>query len=371
MGTGDSVVFSGYTVLCAGRDGSIAGETHGLLHRDARVVSANRLTLDGQVPQLVDSWQPHNNQWAAVLRVPRAGGSADGPQLPQDALELRIDRTVGSGMLEVVSVINHASVKAACELRIELDADFVDSLELMAADKRSGRITKSVRAEPPSLRIESVLEHDGRSSERGVDVVVARASSTARVDETAIAFSLDLAPRGAWNATLRYDVLEDGTWVRPDGVDASARGRQRAGWHRTRPALEGPDAIRLPFERAADDLADLRNVELERELLGSTDGSRWVLNAGMPMFTGLFGRDAITAGWQAAMLGPRALRGALDAVAATAATENDPWRDAEPGKLIHELRSGPLADSLRDMRLLGLQPTLLVRRDGSTNGRAA
>ncbi len=30
-----------------------------------------------------------------------------------------------------------------------------------------------------------------------------------------------------------------------------------------------------------------------------------------------------------------------------------------------------LADSLRDMRLLGLQPTLLARRDGSTNGVAA
>jgi glycogen debranching enzyme len=64
----------------------------------------------------------------------------------------------------------------------------------------------------------------------------------------------------------------------------------------------------------------------------------------MPMFTGLFGRDVITAGWQSALLGTRALRGALDAVAATAATEDDPWRDAEPGKLIHELRSGPLAD---------------------------
>jgi glycogen debranching enzyme len=91
-------------------------------------------------------------------------------------------------------------------------------------------------------------------------------------------------------------------------------------------------------------LADLRNVELERRLLGSADGSRWVLNAGMPMFTGLFGRDVITAGWQSALLGTRALRGALGAVAATAATADDPWRDAEPGKLIHELRSGPLAE---------------------------
>jgi hypothetical protein len=35
------------------------------------------------------------------------------------------------------------------------------------------------------------------------------------------------------------------------------------------------------------------------------------------------------------------------------------------------LRGQLLADSLRDMRLLGLQPTLLVRHGGSTNRRAA
>jgi glycogen debranching enzyme len=63
------------------------------------------------------------------------------------------------------------------------------------------------------------------------------------------------------------------------------------------------------------------------------------------MFTGLFGRDIITAGWQSAMLGVAALRGALDAVAATAAARDDAWRDAEPGKLIHELRRGPLAET--------------------------
>jgi glycogen debranching enzyme len=67
------------------------------------------------------------------------------------------------------------------------------------------------------------------------------------------------------------------------------------------------------------------------------------------MFTGVFGRDVITAGWQSAMLGPRALAGALDAVAASQADRDDGWRDAEPGKLIHEQRSGPLA-------ALGLTP---------------
>jgi hypothetical protein len=60
-------------------------------------------------------------------------------------------------------------------------------------------------------------------------------------------------------------------------------------------------------------------------------------------------------------------------------TQGGPSSDLNIGWLIEmELADGEpllggrlLADSLRDMRLLGLQPTLLARRDGSTNGVAA
>jgi glycogen debranching enzyme len=345
MDTGDSVLFSGYTVLCAGRDGRISDDHHGLIQRDARVLSAYRVTLDGQIPELVGSSQPENDRWVGVLRVPRAGGRADGPHLPQDALELRIERTVGPGMVERLSVTNHAPVPATVSLALNVDADFADSLEIKAPNRHSARVRRSVGGDPPSLCLASELQHDGRSSERTLEIVIAASTSAPRVEaEGRISFDLDLAPRAEWTAVVRYDTPRDGSGARPSGGDDWMRARQRDAWRRRRPALEAPDVLRVPFERAADDLADLRNFELERRLLGSADGSRWVLNAGMPMFTGLFGRDVITAGWQSALLGTRALRGSLDAVAATAATQDDPRRDAEPGKLIHELRSGPLAE---------------------------
>jgi hypothetical protein len=60
-------------------------------------------------------------------------------------------------------------------------------------------------------------------------------------------------------------------------------------------------------------------------------------------------------------------------------TQGGPSTDLNIGWLVEvELADGEpllsgelLADSLRDMRLLGLQPTLLARHDGWTNGRAA
>lgn len=60
-------------------------------------------------------------------------------------------------------------------------------------------------------------------------------------------------------------------------------------------------------------------------------------------------------------------------------TEGRPGTDLEPGWLVELelaeeeplLAGDRLADALRDMRLLGLQPTLLAPRDAWTNGRAA
>ena len=63
-----------------------------------------------------------------------------------------------------------------------------------------------------------------------------------------------------------------------------------------------------------------------------------------PTYTGLFGRDTLTAAWQAALLGPEMMRGALERVGERQATADDPWRDAEPGKLVHEVRRGPLSE---------------------------
>jgi glycogen debranching enzyme len=58
----------------------------------------------------------------------------------------------------------------------------------------------------------------------------------------------------------------------------------------------------------------------------------------------LFGRDALTTSWQAALLGPEMLRGALSRMADTQATSDSAWHDREPGKMVHEMRRGPLAE---------------------------
>src|SRR4029079_9280756 len=74
-----------------------------------------------------------------------------------------------------------------------------------------------------------------------------------------------------------------------------------------------------------------------------TDHLRFVPAAGVPWFVALFGRDSLIASLQSALVYPSFARGALDVLGSWQATERDDYRDAEPGKIMHELRLGELA----------------------------
>jgi len=69
----------------------------------------------------------------------------------------------------------------------------------------------------------------------------------------------------------------------------------------------------------------------------------WIPAAGVPWFVAIFGRDSLIVSLQNMLVFPGFARGALKKLAELQATERDDWRDAEPGKIPHELRRGELA----------------------------
>jgi glycogen debranching enzyme len=64
----------------------------------------------------------------------------------------------------------------------------------------------------------------------------------------------------------------------------------------------------------------------------------------VPTYTGVFGRDSLTAALQGALIGPEMLRGALARIADTQSHDDSAWHDREPGKMVHEMRRGPLSE---------------------------
>jgi glycogen debranching enzyme len=87
--------------------------------------------------------------------------------------------------------------------------------------------------------------------------------------------------------------------------------------------------------RSLSDLSTLRND-------GPGDGESY-LAAGIPWFATLFGRDSLIASLETVAFMPSLAIATLEVLARLQATRDDPWHDAEPGKIIHELRTGEMA----------------------------
>lgn len=97
------------------------------------------------------------------------------------------------------------------------------------------------------------------------------------------------------------------------------------------------NALLRMYIQAILDMGALRIYDMD------VSDEAWVPAAGVPWFVTLFGRDSLTVSYQNMAISPGFARGALKQLADHQATERDDWLDAQPGKILHEMRFGEFA----------------------------
>jgi glycogen debranching enzyme len=358
----------GRTVLATEPNGFISdGPEHGLFVYQTRLLSRYRYLIDGQPPQPNACSNVEQHSWLGYYIILPPGitlgqsdqGSGQVPQASEQTLELRLSRYVGGGIHEDVDLTNFTQQSTAFRLELEVAADFADQSETRGERQQQGELTSAWHeAETDAWELtfdynaEHIYDQQGNqgtaSIHRAVTLRVEHATSTPSYRDGRIVFQVELDPHGSWHACIKIIPCIDGTIMAPRCGCRSFTGthnerdRCRSIFLQEATGFSVPTSATLApvvvgaLEQAKYDLAALRLDDLD-------DGEQaWTMAAGLPIYTALFGRDTLTAAWQAGLASPTMMRGTLPELARWQGTEVNDWRDEQPGRMLHETHTGPL-----------------------------
>jgi glycogen debranching enzyme len=335
-------ILEGSTFCICDEIGDLDGQTSGFFTDDTRFLSELRLTVNGARPLLLSSGKVEYFSAAFFLRNPLAGG------LPQDVLLIKRERFVGEGMQDQIVLENQSMVPLSFELGLQISTDFAD---IMSVKEHDFALGDPLRAAP--LPAPVAARYDGEQNQFVFEETDGELLRTQLILSQpgrlagggAVTWKLELEPRERW--FLRIDVvatLDGDEVVKPRTVErhfGDERGRVHeslAAWQLRVPQIRASwDELGHSFNQSVADLASLRMRGAGRV------GTGRMLAAGMPWFMTVFGRDTLLTCLQTMLFGPELARGALEVLADLQAREDDPDIDAEPGKIVHEVRRGKAA----------------------------
>ncbi len=328
------------TVLVTEPDGQVNWPSkRGLYFRDTRVISAWAIYANGELWDLLNGGAiaPHA---ARIFLTNRAFLSEDG-SIPARTLGLMIGRQIDGGLHEDIDITNNSRNPVRFNLEIAIRADFADIFEVKSDQiVRRGRITTSWLAKRQTLQI----TYRNKDFRRGVTVRTGEGDGEPTVNTNGrLSFDIALKAGQAWHRCLIYDLTDGAERMRAprqctDSSATSDHAQKMDTWQRKVLKINASNEEFYRFyNQGVQDMAALR---LPRQ---GTNHMVFVPAAGLPWFVALFGRDTLIVSLQTMIVYPEFAGGALEVLGQYQATERDDYRDADPGKILHELRRGELA----------------------------
>lgn len=333
------VIKEGGLFLCARPDGDIrprAVTGEGLFADDTRYLSELRLTIGGVNPVLLSS--SADLAYAMVIDSTNPNiWEGRALQVPQQTLSLRRFRFISDRLYERITLRNYGLEPLSTRLDLTLAADYADTFEVRGVRRRKSRghalapkrVSRGLRfgyvGEDEVFR-ETLVVFDSEPS----DIEISG-------DRAVVRWDLALDPGGD----------EKMIWLT---IEPSRGGRRRRyksfgtaeahvlaahqQWRISGTEIHTDNELFDGFVRAS--VRDLH------ALATPMDGGE-IIAAGIPWFVAPFGRDSLLTCYEMMSLNTAPARETLRLLARHQARTDDPWRDAEPGKILHEIRTGELA----------------------------
>lgn len=305
----------------------------GLFHQDTRFLSGLSLRIGGKDPLLLSSVVLDDNG-ALIVDLANADlHDGDGKVwLQRDSIYAgRMKFLRGSTSYERIRVRRFNPIARPIPIDIAFDADFADLFEVRG-DRRPRRGTLDVaRLDARSVRF-TYVGLDGLARHTLIDFDPAPDTLTVR----AARWNLDLRERERASLVMKVTcALGEPPAEPPDLVSAyrAVRRSSRARAEGSAAVTSSNELFNTVIDRSASDIA---------MLLTDTEYGPYPY-AGVPWYSTIFGRDGIITAIELLWVAPHIAKGVLKALALTQATATDEAADAQPGKILHEMRVGEMA----------------------------
>lgn len=308
---------------------SMGTRQFGLFHMETRHLSRFSFYLGGRKPLLLSSAIREDNSLLTVDTTNLDTPLEDNNHLPQGTIHVfrsaSLSKSVCHGQFRFQ---NYGMRLHPVLITFLFDADFADIFEVRGTARRKAGRRLADHIEEQSL----VLGYEGLDGVRR-HTRISFSSPPQSMGNREVTFARELQPEEEWNLTLTVSCERF-----PSKHRSAAIG----------PALEPANGVvfltRLSSSNKRCNSWFARcQADLSMLMEGNPEGN--YPYAGVPWFSTVFGRDGIITALECLWIAPAIARGVLVYLAKTQAQEEDPTRDAEPGKIIHEIRHGEMAST--------------------------
>jgi glycogen debranching enzyme len=379
------VLKEGGVFLVSQENGDVSGEAgSGLYYQDMRYLSLFTLRINGEAPPLLNfsgyrnfmgTFQ-HTNDF---LRLP---GDV---VLPPETISIRRSRFIHDGFHERIEIVSYNRSPVPLSLSLAFGSDFRDIFDVRGFPRDKwgkllpildgGRLllrylgldglARSTEVTfdrlPDGVDMVTPQPPNGPAEEPGCKASVVRVRSNHTTVEPAVAIL-------TWNFNLEPDVPlslsfhvmptngsvreDDQAGLLAEGAVNPLRSRQPsakaaqfdAGAEQMRASYQEWEAQSTDFSTDYGDFNRvLRRSKYDLRVLSEPAGEGYFPSAGIPWYACPFGRDSIITALQTLSLNPLLALGTLRTLARYQGTREDPWREEQPGKILHELRYGEMA----------------------------
>jgi len=304
----------------------------GLFHAESRHLSRFSLRLNQQQPLLLGSTVRDDNAFLSVDVTNVDTALSSDERLPRGTVHVFRSQFLSlATRYEQIRILNYGLKPVRLAVLFQFDADFADIFEVRGTkrERKGDRLPDQVDGDAAILAY------------RGLDGVFRR---------TRIEFSpppSSLTPREA-----RFDMTLESK--QETSIFSTVACLRDASTNGIVPYQAAFRALQREFDRARPDESQITtsSESFNSWLKRSSSDLRMLIEAnpegpypyaGVPWFSTVFGRDGIITALECLWTSPRMAEGVLKYLAETQATEEIPEQDAEPGKILHEMRRGEMA----------------------------